>query len=304
MTVVICMSASGMFVAPLIVFSRMTMKPELLNGTPPGTIAACHPSGWIQTYIFTQWFHHFLMVTKPTTENLVVLILDGHYSHTRNFDVISLGQEHGIHTVCLPPHSTHKLQPLDRAFMRPFKTFYSQEVELWLDNHQFQAVSSVEVGTIFGKAYLQAGSMQTAISGFRKCRIIPYNLTIFGAADFIPDNTGHKETTPAAPFAGVTTQIAAENNKGQHSNKRGCRSNISNISSNKRSRRFNIPGWKDRHSVSKKKRCICVTIRHSLTASFTRTIRQCETWRKGSSYNIFSISERTEGISPKFCKEE
>lgn len=46
------MSASGVFVAPLIVFSRMTMKPELLKGTPPGTTAAHHPSGWIQTYIF------------------------------------------------------------------------------------------------------------------------------------------------------------------------------------------------------------------------------------------------------------
>ncbi|KAJ4430942.1 hypothetical protein ANN_19535 [Periplaneta americana] len=97
--------------------------------------------------------------------------------------------------------------------MRPFKTFYSHEVELWLDNDQFQAVSFVEVGTIFGKAYLQAGSMQTAISGFRKCRIIPYTLTTFGDADFILDNTGHKETTPAAPFASATTQVAAATTK-------------------------------------------------------------------------------------------
>ncbi|KAJ4440815.1 hypothetical protein ANN_10661 [Periplaneta americana] len=70
-----------------------------------------------------------------------------------------------------------------------------------------------KLGPFFGKAYLQAGSMQNAISGFRKCRIIPYNLTIFGAADFIPDNTGHKETTPAAPLASATTQVAAATTK-------------------------------------------------------------------------------------------
>jgi hypothetical protein len=44
MTAVTCMSASGIFVPPLIVFPRARLKPELLNGTAPGTVAACHPS--------------------------------------------------------------------------------------------------------------------------------------------------------------------------------------------------------------------------------------------------------------------
>ncbi|KAJ4428466.1 hypothetical protein ANN_24503 [Periplaneta americana] len=242
MTVVTWMSASGVFVAPLIVFPRMRMKPELLNGTPPGTIAAGHPSGWIQTHIFTQWFHHFLMVTKPTTENPVVLILDGHYSQTRNLD----------------------------------------EVELWLDNHQFQAVSSVEVGTSFGKAYLETASMQTAISGFRKCRIIPYNPTIFGAAisSLIIMDTKKQLQLLHLPVQQPRSLLQHSSPQQQT---RSC-SNIPGSRSNNRGRRFNIPGWKARPSVSRKKRCICITIRHFPTISFTRTIHQCETWRKDSSY--------------------
>ena len=30
-----------------------------MDGAPAGSIAACHPSGWIQTEIFTEWFGHF-----------------------------------------------------------------------------------------------------------------------------------------------------------------------------------------------------------------------------------------------------
>jgi len=65
-TVVKCVSPSGHFIPPLLVFPRKYMKPELMNGTPPGSVHACHLSGWIQSEIFTQWFLHFIKHTKPT----------------------------------------------------------------------------------------------------------------------------------------------------------------------------------------------------------------------------------------------
>jgi hypothetical protein len=51
-TVVNYMSPTGHFIPPLLVFSRKYMKPDLMNGTSPGSIHACHPSGWIQSEIF------------------------------------------------------------------------------------------------------------------------------------------------------------------------------------------------------------------------------------------------------------
>jgi len=55
-TVVNCMSPTGHFIPPLLVFPRKNMKQELMNGTPPGSIHACHPSGWIQSEIFPSGF--------------------------------------------------------------------------------------------------------------------------------------------------------------------------------------------------------------------------------------------------------
>ena len=53
-TVVTCLSPTGHIIPPLLVFPRKIMKEELMNGTPPGSIHACHSSGWIQSEIFTQ----------------------------------------------------------------------------------------------------------------------------------------------------------------------------------------------------------------------------------------------------------
>jgi len=97
------------------------MKQELMNGTRSGSIHACHPSGWIQSENFSQWFLHFIKHSKPAKEDPVVLLLGGHYSHTRNREVITLARKNHVDIVCLPPHCSHKMQPLDKAFMGPLK---------------------------------------------------------------------------------------------------------------------------------------------------------------------------------------
>ena len=101
-TVVTCMSPTEHFIPPLLVFPRKNMKQELMDGTSPGSIHACHPLGWIQSELFSQWFLHFIKYTKPTKEDPVILVLDGHYSHTRNLEVI---------TFCSRESCSHHLPP-------------------------------------------------------------------------------------------------------------------------------------------------------------------------------------------------
>jgi hypothetical protein len=45
-----------------------------------------------------------------------------------------------VFLICLPHHSSHKIQPLHKAFMGPLKTFYCQEIEN--DSVQTQGDSS------------------------------------------------------------------------------------------------------------------------------------------------------------------
>jgi hypothetical protein len=162
------------------------MKPELLDGAPPGTIAVCHPSGWIQREIFTMWFKHFVSIVKPTPSDPVVLILDGHYSHTRNIDVIDIGRKEGVCVVCLPPHSIHKMQPLDVSFMSPLKSYYGHEIEIWRKTHPGRVVTSYQIAPLMGKAYLRSTIVES-VNGFRKTGISPLQSNIFDEVDFIAE---------------------------------------------------------------------------------------------------------------------
>jgi hypothetical protein len=47
--------------------------------------------------------HHFISFVKLSKEDPVLLVVDGHYFHTRNIDVIDLACENGVSIVCLPP---------------------------------------------------------------------------------------------------------------------------------------------------------------------------------------------------------
>jgi len=125
-TLVTCMSPSGHFIPLLLVFPRKNMKQELMNGTMPGSIHVCHPSGWIQNKIFFPVVSSFHQTYKADNKDPVILVLDRHYSHTRNLEVITLAQENHVESICLPPHSSHKMQPLDKVFMGPLKTFCCQ----------------------------------------------------------------------------------------------------------------------------------------------------------------------------------
>jgi len=133
-----------------------------MNGTPPGSIHACHPLGWTQSEFLSQRFLHFIKHTKPIKEDPVILVMDKHYSHTRNLEVITLARENHADIICLPPPSNHKMQPLDKVFMEPLKTFYCQEIEKWLRSHPGRVVTVYQTGELFGNVYKRAATGEIA----------------------------------------------------------------------------------------------------------------------------------------------
>jgi hypothetical protein len=76
------------------------------------------------------------------------------------------------------------MQPLDLAFMKPLKIFYSQEIQSLLLNNFPRVVTIRQVGKLFGNAYLRAATVETAVNGFRKSGIYPLNRNVFRTHDF------------------------------------------------------------------------------------------------------------------------
>lgn len=214
-TFVVCMSAGGMFIPPFVIFPRQRMKIELQDGAPPGTAFACHPSGWMQTEIFSEWFDHFLKFAKPSEADPVLLILDGHATHTKNLDFIEKARMNHTKVICLPPHCSHKMQPLDVSFMGPFNTYYVQAIERFLRNNPGRQVTQYQVSRLLGEAFLNAAVPTIAVKGFRKCGIVPINRDVFSDLDFaaalttdIPDQIGMNESTSCIALHAIAPSTA------------------------------------------------------------------------------------------------
>ena len=56
-TCMVCYSAAGNFIPPMVINKRKRMKPELTNGGPPGAVYACQEKGWMSNKGFIYLFH-------------------------------------------------------------------------------------------------------------------------------------------------------------------------------------------------------------------------------------------------------
>lgn len=207
-TAVICMGAGGSYVPPMLIFSRKRMKEELKDGAPPGTVFACNDSGWMNLDVFSDWFNHFLSHVKPTADDPVLLILDGHLSHTKNLSVIEKARSNFVTILCLPPHTTHRLQPLDLSFMYPFGHYHDDELEKWLTNHPGRVVTVFQISRILSESYIKASTPANAISGFRKAGIVPYNPDIFSDVDFAASEVTEQEEIENVPQVEETYDLS------------------------------------------------------------------------------------------------
>lgn len=143
-------------------------------------------SGWIEQPTFLKWMEHFIEHVKPSRAEPVLLIIDGHTSHTKNIEAIEHARESGVIMISLPPHCTDRLQPLDVAFFKPLKTHYRQAAHSWMRNHPGQKISPLNVSSLFAEAYMKSATMTTAANGFAACGIWPCRRDVFQKKDFMP----------------------------------------------------------------------------------------------------------------------
>ncbi|KAL1446005.1 hypothetical protein WDU94_012268 [Cyamophila willieti] len=196
-TAEICMNAAGGFMPTMFVFPRVKCNPRLMDRALPGMFATYHPSGWIQMDSFVEWFKKFIEFANPKPDKPVLLLLDGHASHTKNIELIRLARENNVVLLCFPPHCTHRMQPLDVSLMAPLSIYYEQEVRSWLVNHPGRAVSIYEVAELFSKAFSKAATIDNAVNGFLKTGLHPVNRNVFPDHLYAPAETTERELSSA-----------------------------------------------------------------------------------------------------------
>lgn len=207
-TLMFCTSATGQFIPPLFIFPRQRMNDRLMIGAPTESIAFPTSSGWMTTEAFLKWMQHFVSFTKPTKEDPVLLLIDGHGTH-KELDVILFARTHHVHMLSFPPHTTHKLQPLDRSFMKPFKDQYNHGCSLWMRANPGARINDYDIAKLVDGAYTKVCRLEIAANGFRCTGIHPFNQDIFTDLDFMGSALTDVENPPPTPaeVAVVSTPV-------------------------------------------------------------------------------------------------
>ncbi|KAJ8939197.1 hypothetical protein NQ318_019438 [Aromia moschata] len=117
-TIVCAMNANGNICASCFYFPREKMKDELMNDNQ------------VELY-------------EASKENPVLLLLDGHSSHT-GLQAMEFAKKNGIIIFCFPAHCSHHVQPLDVGFFRtPFTLITIRKLELWLQKQSGKSGNAI-----------------------------------------------------------------------------------------------------------------------------------------------------------------
>lgn len=181
---------------PVLVLKGVRKNMAVLDGMPPGSdLYMNKKSSFINTELFMKWLREVFTPRKP--EGPVILILDGHTSHINDVDMLEYAEDNGIILLCLPSHTTQALQPLDRSFFKPLKTYYKKEAEMFMFSSKDKNINRNMIGKLIGPAWNKAATISNATSGFKATGIYPFNQTVIPDYFFqIADHSKNQEEFP------------------------------------------------------------------------------------------------------------
>lgn len=176
-----CIGATGTALPPMLIYKgeSMTLRDTWVedfdaNKTP--AYFTTSPNGWSCNNIGKRWLLSvFDRHTNKGPRVRRLLIVDGHASHV-NMEFITECDRLRIILAILPPHTTHRLQPLDVSLFAPLSTFYTQKLNTIMSNSLgLVSMTKRHFWTAFEPSWNAAFSVANILSGFEKTGIWPLN---------------------------------------------------------------------------------------------------------------------------------
>jgi hypothetical protein len=159
-------------IPPFIIFAGKLLISNWFYDLPHDWVLQVSPTGWINNNLALAWLKHFDAHAKPIGVYRL-LIVDGHKSHC-SVDFQDLCKEKKIITLCMPPHSSHLLQPLDIACFSPLKRKYGDAISVLACSHVHH-ISKQTFLPAFKATFEKVFTQENVCAGFRGAGLVPYN---------------------------------------------------------------------------------------------------------------------------------
>ena len=145
-TMLICCTASGHYVPPLVVYPGVQPRVELrekFHTAFPQALFGNSKSGWMDTHLFQEYLENGFnkALADRHVQRPVLLLIDGARCHL-SIKASKYCDQNGIYLYTLYPNATHLLQPLDLSLMGSLKMNYRSEMKKWYTKY---------IGAIFNK---------------------------------------------------------------------------------------------------------------------------------------------------------
>ena len=175
-TTIVAANAQGWSIPPFIIFKGAqqydTWHAAITDR--PGWVLSVSEKGWTSHDHGLLWLKHFDSCIKDLkVGSRRLLIMDGHSSHD-TVEFRDYCNDHNIITLCMPPHSSHLLQPLDVGCFSPLKRAYSTEIEA-LIRYQVNHITKEDFLPAFKAAYDKAITKENIFGSFRGAGLVPHD---------------------------------------------------------------------------------------------------------------------------------
>ena len=179
-TIIAAISATGNVIPPALLYASESGDLqdtwlEDFDETSQVAYFGASQKGWTSDELGLAWldrFHESSFQISGYQKRL--LILDGHGSHC-SLDFLLKAVNYNILVVIFPPHSTHRLQPLDISVFRPLAHYYSQGLDDYIQSSRgFSKMSKRLFWSLFYPAWQKATKFEVISSGWAKSGIYPF----------------------------------------------------------------------------------------------------------------------------------
>ncbi|EED11995.1 pogo transposable element, putative [Talaromyces stipitatus ATCC 10500] len=168
-------NSTGWAIPSYIIFKvKKNVRLGWIDDLPSDWMINISENGWTTDQIGLEWLRtHFIPYCGRSMGSYRMLILDGHGSHlTAEFDRTCT--ENNIIPICMPPHSSHLLQPLDVGCIAVLKRHYGQVVEQRMRDG-FNHIDKLDFLMAFPEARTVAYKARTIQNSFAATGLVPFN---------------------------------------------------------------------------------------------------------------------------------
>ena len=137
---------------------------------------AVSKKGWTNEDLGLSWLSElFESATRLKADYAKrLLVIDGHSSHV-NMKFIDFCDQNGILLSISPPHSTHRLQPLDVAILSPLATAYFKQIDAFIHSSRgFGRSTKRAFWSLFRDAWKSALISSNVYAGFSATGTCPF----------------------------------------------------------------------------------------------------------------------------------